>query len=72
MPTWQFDCNLNPDHSVPIPADIAAKLRPDDRVHVVLVAGDSVDELNWQRLAAEQFLDGYAPGDDIYDQIRSR
>ncbi|MDZ4657232.1 MAG: hypothetical protein SH868_06590 [Bythopirellula sp.] len=31
---------------------------------------ESVDEedAEWQRLAAEQFLESYSPSDDIYDQ----
>jgi mRNA interferase MazF len=38
-------------------------------VHVVLMTGDTEEEADWQRLAAEQFFQGYAPGDDIYDQL---
>lgn len=69
MPTWQFDSFLNPNQTVAVPPDIAAQLPTDQTVHVVLVAGQPSDEVSWDRLAAEQFLEGYAPGDDIYDQI---
>ncbi len=67
--TWQFDTSLNPDRTLSVPPDVAAQLTPNTTLHVVLMTGDSDDESDWQRLAAEQFLEGYAPGDDIYDQL---
>lgn len=72
MPAWQFQTHLNPNQTVTIPPEIVAQLRPDETVQVVLTTttGDEVDEdEDWQRFAAEQFLKGYAPGDDIYDQL---
>jgi len=67
--TWQFETNLNPDRTLTVPPDVAAQLGPDTTVHVVLFTGDAAEEADWQRLAAEQFFQGYAPGDDIYDQL---
>ena len=68
MPTWHFQTHVNPNLTVTIPIEVARQLSPDSEVHVVLMAkGD--DETNWERLTAEQFLQGYAPGDDIYDQL---
>ena len=67
--TWQFDTNLNPDRTLTVPADVAAQLDPNTTVHVVLMTGDAAEEADWHRLAAEQFLEGYGPGDEIYDQL---
>jgi hypothetical protein len=36
---------------------------------VVIVSGQPDEDTDWQRLAAEQFLHGYAPGDEIYDEV---
>jgi hypothetical protein len=69
MPTWQFQTHRNPDHTVPVPPDVAEQLSPDVTVHVVLMTGNSDDDANWQRLATEQFFQGYAPGDEIYDNL---
>ena len=69
MPTWQFDSHLNPDHTLSVPPEVAAQLQPEETIHVVFVSGESTEEADWQRLATEQFLQGYAPGDDIYDQL---
>jgi hypothetical protein len=67
--TWQFETNLNPDRTLSVPPDVAAQLGPDATVHVVLMTGESAEEGDWQRLATEQFLEGYGPGDNIYDQL---
>ena len=69
MSTWQFDAQINPDDTLRVPPDVAAQLLKNMPVHVVLIAADSEDEADWRRLATEQFLEGYAPGDDIYDQL---
>jgi hypothetical protein len=67
--TWQFETNLNPDRTLTVPADVAAQLDPSATVHVVLITGDIEEDADWQRLVTEQFFQGYAPGDDIYDQL---
>lgn len=69
MPIWQFDSHLNPDGSVVIPPDVAAYLQPDDALHVVISTDQDKEVAEWRRVAAEQFLQGYGLGDDIYDQL---
>ena len=68
MPTWQFQAHLNPNQTVTIPPHVASQLAPDVEVHVVLQAADN-NEAAWDRLTTDQFLEGYAPGDDIYDRL---
>jgi hypothetical protein len=69
MPTWQFNGHLNPDHTFTVPPEVAAQMPVDEIVHVVLATGELNGDAEWRRLAAEHFLQGYGPGDDIYDQI---
>ena len=69
MSTWQFQTNLNPDRTLSVPSDVAAHLDANVPIHVVLTTGESEEDADWQRLATEQFLEGFAPGDDIYDQL---
>jgi hypothetical protein len=66
MPTWQFENQLNQNQTVSVPPEVAAQLQPDETIHVVLVSGEATDEAHWKRLAAEQFRERYAPGDDEY------
>jgi hypothetical protein len=69
MPTWQFDSHLNPDGSVVIPPDVAVFLQPDDPLRVIISTDQNTEAGEWQRMAAAQFLQGYGPGDEIYDQL---
>jgi hypothetical protein len=68
MATWQFSTHLNRNETVTSPSEVAKQLPPDSEVRVVLMTGDS-EEPDWDRLTAEQFLEGYAPGDEIYDAL---
>jgi hypothetical protein len=69
VPTWQFDSHCNPDGSVIIPADVAAQLQPSDALRVVISTDQDPEAAEWQRMTAEQFLEGYVPGDEIYDLL---
>jgi hypothetical protein len=69
MPTWQFQTHLNPNQTVTVPPEVANQLARDATVQVVLMTGDSNEDADWQRLATEQFFQGYGPGDAIYDEL---
>jgi len=69
MSGFVFQATVNPDHTLTLPPDIAAKLPKDEPFNVIImVAENEEEERDWKRMAAEQFLAGYAPGDAIYDQ----
>jgi hypothetical protein len=69
MASWQFDSYLNHNRTVSIPPEVANQLTPDTPVHVVLITGVENENAEWDRVTAEQFLQGYASGDDIYDNL---
>jgi hypothetical protein len=69
MASWQFDSHLNHNQTVSIPPEVASQLTPDTPVHVVLITGVESEDADWDRLTAEQFLQGYASGDEIYDNL---
>lgn len=69
MPTWQFDSHLNPNQTLSIPPEVANELRENSQIHVVLMTNADDENADWQRLAAEQFLEGYDSGDEIYDNL---
>ena len=54
---------------VQVPADIAAALPPERPLRVIVLVPDTSEDQAWDRLAAEQFLRGYAESDAIYDEL---
>lgn len=52
-----------------MPPRLAASFAPAQKVRVIVLfpSGES-DDADWSRLTAEQFLNGDAPGDAIYDK----
>lgn len=69
MIVLEFQTQIPPDGTLTLPPDIAAQIPGDDRVHVVLLVGDSSEDDDWKRLTGDRFLAGYSSGDDIYDAL---
>lgn len=72
MPIWQFDSHFNSDGSVIVPPDVAAQLQPDHAIRVIISTDQDPETVEWQQMTTEQFLQGYGPGDEIYDQLPTR
>ncbi len=72
MKTLEFEAAVNPDSTVTLPPEIAAQVRGDQPVRVILVVSEDAEEMDWKHAAAEQFLNGYDAGDAIYDQLPPR
>ena len=72
MKTLEFRASLNPDRTLTVPPELAAQLRPEQPVRVILLVSDADEDGAWARLTAEQFLTGYADGDAIYDELPAR
>jgi hypothetical protein len=51
-----------------VPPEFAAQLPADGSVRVLLLIAEDGDQ-EWARLTTEQFGQGYAEGDAIYDQL---
>jgi hypothetical protein len=69
MKSWEFSAQINPDHTFTVPPEVAQQLEGQPSVQVVLLVGEPRDEQDWARLTAQQFLAGYAEGDNVYDQL---
>jgi hypothetical protein len=69
MKALEFEARLNPDHTLTVPAELAAQLPGGAPVRVLLLVPAADEEQEWKRLAAEQFFKGYAEGDAIYDEL---
>ena len=69
MKTLEFRARLNPDHTLTVPAELVAQLRPEQPVRVILLVPAVGEDQEWARLTAEQFMKGYADSDAIYDEL---
>jgi hypothetical protein len=69
MKTYEFNTTVSPEGTVSLPGDIASEVSRSEAVRVILLVEDSSEDRDWQRLATEQFLNGYDEGDAIYDDL---
>jgi hypothetical protein len=67
MGALEFWATVNPDQTLTLPPEVAAKIEREQRLRVILIVPDA-DDRTWERLTADQFLNGYAPGNAIYDE----
>jgi hypothetical protein len=72
MKAFEFTASINPDATLSIPSPIAQQIRQDQEVRVILLMPEPTEDRAWARLTAEQFLQGYAEGDAIYDELPAR
>jgi hypothetical protein len=61
------------NNQIQIPAGIQAELitNPDKDIRVIVFVDDSdiYDNIQFQSMAAEQFLKGYSESDSVYDEL---
>jgi hypothetical protein len=68
MKTLEFEAEVSTEGTLKIPSDVAEQLGAHQPVHVILLADDG-DDADWNRLTTEQFFQGYAAGDEVYDDL---
>ena len=69
MKALEFRAVLDEDNSLKVPPEIAAQIRGEGAVRVIVVVPDADEDRAWAQITAEEFLEGYAPGDAIYDEL---
>jgi hypothetical protein len=72
MKALEFQTRLNPDATLTVPAELAAQIRREQPVRVILLLPELDEDAEWAQMAAEQFLQGYAEGDSLYDDEASK
>ena len=72
MRAFEFQACLNRDDTLKVPEEVAAEVQQEQPVRVILIVPDSDEDRGWERLTAEQFLQGYADSDAIYDDLPAR
>ena len=69
MKVLEFQTQLNPDHTLTVPAGVAQQIQSEEAIRVVLFVPEAAEDQEWARLTAEQFLNGCSDGDAIYDKL---
>src|SRR5262245_5343019 len=69
MKTLEFQATLGPGGTLTVPAEVAQQVPPEQPLRVIVLLPDSDEDREWERFTAEQFLQGYADGDAIYDDF---
>jgi hypothetical protein len=71
MKAFEFHTQPAADGSIQLPPAIADQVDPALGVKLIVLLPDN-EEQAWVNFGMKQFAKGYAPGDDIYDDLRAR
>lgn len=72
MKVYEFPGKVDSRGNLEVPNDVVELLPDNETVRVIIVVdepNDTNEDADWSRLAAEQFLKGYADVDAIYDNV---
>ena len=71
MKAIEFQSRMNPDATLTIPPEVARQVPADQPLRVLLLVAEDAGARDWEHLAAQEFLRGYAESDDIYDKLQA-
>ncbi len=71
MKAFEFHSQPKPDGSIQLPPGIASQVDPALGVKVIVLLPED-EERAWVQFGMDQFAKGYAPTDNIYDDLRAR
>lgn len=69
MKKFEFQTYVNADETMNIPTEVASQIERSSPVRVVMLIPDGTEDQHWANLTAEQFFQGYADTDAIYDDV---
>jgi hypothetical protein len=69
MKAIEFQTRVNQDQTLTVPPDVAFLLPKGEIVRVLVLLKESDEDTDWRNLTMDQFLEGYAESDAIYDQF---
>jgi hypothetical protein len=70
MKAYEFHTQPAADGSIQLPPAIASQVDPTVGVKIIVLLPDT-EEQAWSQFGMQQFAQGYAPTDDIYDDLRT-
>jgi hypothetical protein len=69
MKAIEFQSQLNADHTLTVPPSVTAAIAVGQAVRVLILIPESDIDQKWEQLTAEDFGQGYADADAVYDQL---
>ena len=72
MKAVEFQSQLNPDQTLTVLASAMGAIPIGRSVRVLVLIAETDTDLEWERLTAEDFGQGYAETDAVYDQFSGR
>jgi hypothetical protein len=72
MKAIEFQAELNPDQTLTVPPSVRCSIPVGQTVRVLILFPENETDPEWEQLAAEDFGQGYADTDAIYDQLSGR
>ncbi|HEX5103518.1 MAG TPA: hypothetical protein VFV87_06885 [Pirellulaceae bacterium] len=70
MKAFEFLTHPTADGSIQLPLDVSRQVDASQEIKVIVMLPDDEDQA-WNRFGMEQFFKGYAPSDNIYDDLRA-
>jgi hypothetical protein len=71
MRAFEFHAQPTASGAIKLPDEIACQVNPALGVRVIVLLPED-EERAWTQFGMDQFAKGYAPADNIYDDLRSR
>jgi hypothetical protein len=72
MKAIEFQSKLNSDQTLTVPESAKSAIPVGQPVRVLVLIPETDFDQEWERLAAEDFGQGYADTDAVYDQLSGR
>jgi hypothetical protein len=69
MKAVEFQSQLNPDRTLTVPASVVGAIPIGQTVRVLVLLAENDSNQEWEQPTAEEFGQGYADTDAIYDQL---
>ncbi len=69
MKAIEFHSELTPNQTLSVPVSVADRIPPEQPVRVLVLIPESLEDQEWEQLAAAEFGQAYADSDAIYDQL---
>ena len=69
MKTLEFESHLTADKTLPVPSEVAVEIESEQSIRVILILPGNAEDRDWAKLTTEQFLQGYAETDALYDDL---
>ena len=72
MKAIEFQSQINSDRTLTVPVTVMDSIPIGQTVRVLVLFAEKDTDLEWEKLTAEDFGQGYAETDAIYDQLSGR